>query len=72
RSSDSRSRSSSSKVERGTPTLGEMSGLADLKKEMEESEKNAADEKKKSGESEKAEAESPDSDEETTDSGEEE
>ncbi|MDZ7714600.1 MAG: 30S ribosomal protein S1 [Balneolaceae bacterium] len=31
--------SSESKTETGTPTLGEMSGLADLKKEMEEKEK---------------------------------
>jgi len=36
----------SSKVERGTPTLGEMSGLADLKKEMETKEKAEAEAKK--------------------------
>ncbi|MDZ7691192.1 MAG: 30S ribosomal protein S1 [Balneolaceae bacterium] len=44
--SEKESRSSSEsqeKVERGTPTLGEMSGLADLKREMEEKERKERD-----------------------------
>ncbi|MFH5831985.1 30S ribosomal protein S1 [Halalkalibaculum sp. DA3122] len=40
--SRSKSRSSQEPVERGTPTLGEMSGLADLKREMEEKQREAA------------------------------
>lgn len=42
-------------VDQGTPTLGEMSGLADLKKEMEEKEKETA-KNKKAGKAKKAKA----------------
>lgn len=59
--------------ETGTPTLGEMSGLADLKEQMEAREQKEAESKKKKKEEEKAESEKEEqSDKEGDTSGEEE
>ncbi|MDR8390578.1 30S ribosomal protein S1 [Aliifodinibius sp. S!AR15-10] len=65
--SGDRGSSQSEPVERGTPTLGEMSGLADLKREMEEKEREVAKQQQAEAEAEAEEQDSEEEDDESSD-----